>query len=129
MNAQSGAGKRVLVIDDEESIFEMIRGLLAESGYQVDVASDGESGLRRITQQRYDLALCDWKMPGLNGQQVYEHVRAVNPALSERMIFITGDVISEKVQTFLTKQKRVCLSKPFSIAQLKAALDRAVGSG
>jgi len=63
----------------------MVREALAEHGYEVDLAQDGETALQRLNQVSYDLTLCDWKMPGLNGQQVYERLRASNPALSERL--------------------------------------------
>ena len=59
------------------------------------VMSDGETALRRMRQRSYDLALCDWKMPGLNGEQIYERLRAINPSMSERMIFIIGDVVND----------------------------------
>jgi signal transduction histidine kinase len=117
-----GNGKRVLVIDDEESLLEMMKETLSQEGYEVDTASDGESGLRRLNQLSYDLTLCDWKMPGLNGQEVYERVRSTNPAISDRMIFITGDVISPKTQAFLQKSKRRCLSKPFSLEEFRNAV-------
>ena len=65
-------------------------------------------------------------MPGLNGEQIYERLRKANPALSERLIFITGDVINEKVQEFLRDQKKVCLSKPFSIVEFRAAVGNAL---
>jgi two-component system NtrC family sensor kinase len=123
---REGAGKKVLVIDDEESILEMVRAALSESGYEVDVANDGESGLRQMGQTRYDLTLCDWKMPGLNGQQIYERVRASNPEMSERMVFITGDVINGTTQKFLQDRKKVCLSKPFSLVEFRAAVGKAM---
>jgi two-component system NtrC family sensor kinase len=122
-----GAGKKVLVIDDEEPILEMLKETLSQEGYEVHTASDGESGLRRLNQISYDLTLCDWKMPGLNGQEVYERVRTSNPAVSDRMIFITGDVISPKTQAFLEKSKRRCLSKPFSLQEFRDAVR--AGSG
>ena len=123
-----GQGRKILVIDDEEAILEMVRETLLQQGYEVDIARDGESALRRATQKRYDLALCDWKMPGLNGEQIYERLRAANPALSERLIFITGDVINEKVQDFLRERNKVCLSKPFSIAEFRTAIGKALGN-
>ena len=126
VNGREGVGKKVLVIDDEEAILQMVRDALSEHGYEVDIARDGESALRILTQRAYDLALCDWKMPGLNGQQVYERIRASNPALSDRMIFITGDVISDKTQKFLEEQKKVCLSKPFSLTEFRAAIGKAL---
>lgn len=123
-----GVGKKVLVIDDEEAILQMVRETLAEQGYEVDVARDGESALSRLGQTSYDLALCDWRMPGLNGQQIYERVRASNPALSERMIFFTGDVINDKAERFLRESQRVCLSKPFSLVEFRAAIGKALAS-
>jgi two-component system NtrC family sensor kinase len=123
-NIREGAGRRVLVIDDEDSILQMIREALAVSGYQVDVARDGETALQRLSESRYDLTLCDWKMPGLNGEQIYERVRATNPDMSRRMIFITGDVMNEKTQEFLRVRDSVCLSKPFTLAEFRAAISR-----
>jgi signal transduction histidine kinase/ActR/RegA family two-component response regulator len=124
--ATEGAGRRVLVIDDEDAILEMVQEMLGVRGYQVDVARDGESALRRIEQSRYDLALCDWKMPGLNGRQVYERLRVSNPVLAERMIFVTGDVVSDTTQAFLEERKKVCLTKPFSLDEFRAAVSRAL---
>jgi two-component system NtrC family sensor kinase len=120
-----GSGKRILVIDDEEAILEMVKETLSQDGYEVDTAPDGESGLRRLNQISYDLTLCDWKMPGLTGQEIYERLRQTNPAVSERMIFITGDVVNQKTQTFLEKSKKVCLAKPFSLEEFRQAVARA----
>jgi two-component system NtrC family sensor kinase len=127
--SKSGTGKKVLVIDDEESILEMMKETLSQEGYEVDTAPDGESGLRRLNQISYDLTLCDWKMPGLNGQEIYERIKSSNPAVSDRMIFITGDVINEKTQTFLEQSRRVCLSKPFSLEDFRKAVDAASKPG
>lgn len=127
-NRTEGAGKKVLVIDDEEAILQMMRETLAQQGYEVDTARDGESALRSLNQKPYDLALCDWKMPGLNGEQVYERIRMTNPALSERMIFITGDVINDKAQQFLQQRKKICLSKPFSLGEFRRAIGRALAA-
>jgi two-component system NtrC family sensor kinase len=127
-NAREGVGKRVLVIDDEDSILQMIQEALTVNGYKVDVARDGETALRRLGQYHYDLALCDWKMPGLNGEQVYERLRSSNPEMSRRLIFITGDVVSEKTQEFLQASDKVCLSKPFTLAEFRAAIGRMLSS-
>lgn len=121
-----GLGKKVLVIDDEDAILQMVRETLTAQGYEVDVARDGESALSRLGETSYDLTLCDWKMPGLNGQQVYERLRVSNPKLSERVIFITGDVINDKAEKFLRESKRVCLSKPFSLVEFRAAVGKAL---
>jgi two-component system NtrC family sensor kinase len=125
---REGVGKRVLVIDDEEPILQMVREALTPQGYEVDIASDGATALRRIAEKQYDVALCDWKMPGLNGQQVYERARAVNPALSDRIIFITGDIINERTRKFLEQQNKICLPKPFTIAEFRLAIKKVLSA-
>jgi two-component system NtrC family sensor kinase len=131
-STREGIGKRVLVIDDEDSILQMIREALMRNGYRVDIARDGEAGLQRMNQYHYDLALCDWKMPGLNGQQIFEKLHADNPEMSRRLIFITGDVVNEKTQEFLRTRDKVCLSKPFTLVEFRSAINRvmaAAGAG
>ena len=83
-----------------------------------DTATDGEAGLRHLDRQNYDVMLCDWKMPGLNGQQVYEQLRRTNPRFCQRIIFITGDVINDQMRQFLETEKRPCLIKPFTLSEL-----------
>jgi signal transduction histidine kinase len=126
---RDGSGKRVLVIDDEDTILQMIREALTMNGFKVDVARDGESALRRLGQYHYDLALCDWKMPGLGGQQVFERLQASNPDMSRRLIFITGDVVNEKAQEFLRNCDKVCLSKPFTLGEFRTAINRVMMPG
>src|SRR5262249_52348875 len=125
-NVRQGAGKKVLVIDDEETILQVVCETLKDQGYEVDAVRDGETALQRLSHTSYDLALCDWKMPGLNGQQVFERIKVSNPKLSERMIFITGDVINEKTQAFLRDCNKLCLSKPFSLEEFRAAVGKAL---
>ena len=122
MTWREGAGKRVLVIDDEEPILNLVRENLGRHGYEVMVARHGEAGLKELKQNRFDVTFCDWKMPGLNGRQVYERLRTTNPQLCRRMVFITGDVINEPMRQFLESEKVPCLTKPFALPELRAAI-------
>src|SRR6185503_7453382 len=96
--APRGDGRRVLVIDDEEAILDFVVEVLSADGFNVDTASDGDAALRQLRERRYDLTLCDWKMPGLNGQGLFERVRRDNPAVARRFVFMTGDVINQQVE-------------------------------
>ena len=58
----------------------------------------------------------------MNGRDVYEQLSTFNPGLCKRMIFVTGDVINERMQQFLEAEDRPCLSKPFVISELRAAI-------
>ena len=117
-----GNGRRVLVVDDEEGILEMLSELLSQLGFKVDTANNGESALQRSSANRYEAVFCDWKMPGLSGQQVYERMRVTEPATAERMIFVTGDVASENTRNFFETERRPFVAKPFTIRELREAL-------
>jgi CheY-like chemotaxis protein len=58
----------------------------------------------------------------LSGQDVFERVRRRDPAQADRIIFITGDVVNDKTRRFLEEQKRVCLPKPFTLAEFREAI-------
>jgi len=117
--SREGVGKKVLVIDDEEMILEMLREELISIGYAVYVAIDGETALKQLEKNHYDALLCDWKMPGLNGRGVYEQLRKKNSALCRRVIFITGDVVNEPMRNFLEQENRPCLAKPFAFEEVR----------
>ena len=65
-------------------------------------------------------------MPGLNGRQVYERIRTTDSAMSNRLIFMTGDVINDRIQEFLKQEKKLCLTKPFSLTEFEDAIRQAL---
>jgi len=97
---------------------------LVRRGFTVETARDGGEGLRRIAQTHFDLIVCDWKMPGLNGQQVFERLRTNHPHAAGRFIFLTGDVVNERTQHFLHESGVPCLAKPFSLAEFGALIKK-----
>lgn len=123
-----GAGKKILVVDDEDSLLHMIREELTTHKYQVVTVSNGESALNEVRRQKFDAIVCDLKMPGLNGRQVYERLREENPEASQRMLFVTGDIIGDPLRNFLEAEKRPCLSKPFSLSDLRQAVKETLQS-
>ena len=121
-DVREGAGKRILCVDDEESLLHMIKEELTAHSYEVITAPNGEAALREVRAQKFDAIICDLKMPGLNGRQVYERLREENPLASRRMVFVTGDIIGDQLKNFLETEKRPCLTKPFSLADLRQAV-------
>ena len=119
-----GTGKNILVIDDEESILQLTRSTLTPRGYRVDTVSDGESALRLVAENRYDLILCDWKMPGLNGEQVHARLHSDHPVAAAKMVFMTGDIMNDRTQKFLLEKNIYCISKPFSLEELRGVIKR-----
>jgi two-component system, NtrC family, sensor kinase len=114
-----GKGRKVLVVDDEADILDLVGKILARQGYRVQTALDGQSALRHLAAERFDLILSDWKMPGLSGQQLFERLLETDAEAAQRMVFMTGDVLSEKTEKFLREHGKTCLPKPFSVAELQ----------
>lgn len=119
IDLQEGAGKKVLVVDDEEFILQMVQEELRRLHYETTTASTGESALRQLRAAHFDVVLCDLKMPGLNGRQIYERLHAESPEICQSMVFVTGDVINESLRQFLSRENRPCLAKPFRLAELR----------
>jgi signal transduction histidine kinase/CheY-like chemotaxis protein len=120
--AASTAGRRVLVIDDEEWILTMTRTVLEEEGYIVDVALDADEALSKVASNHYDLMVCDQKMPGLSGSQLYQRLQIDDPRAADRFLFMTGDIMGDNFQEFLKESKKKCLTKPFSLTQLRTTV-------
>lgn len=117
-----GDGRRVLVIDDEEWILELVRQILEQDGFSVDTATNGDLALAQVSQSTYELLVCDWKMPGLSGPQLYHRIAETNPEAASRLMFMTGDVVSDSFQHFLRQHTKRCLSKPFSVQELRHSI-------
>jgi two-component system NtrC family sensor kinase len=110
---------RVLVADDEEGIREVLKISLEGIGYKVDVAEDGLKALALIADQRYDLILSDLRMPQLGGEELFEKIRTTNPDLANRIVFVTGDTVSDESRRFLEGTGNRWISKPFRIDQVE----------
>jgi len=109
---------RILLIDDESGTLEVLARMLEERGYQADAVTDGEEALLRLGRTRYDLILCDIRMPGLSGSELYRRLEAYDPELARRVIFVTGDVMSAGTRRFLEQSGASYLGKPFDLAEL-----------
>ena len=111
-------GLRVLVVEDEPALAVAVSEALVDAGFTVDRAADGEEGLTRLTEARYDLIVCDLKMPRIDGMQFYRAMAAATPALARRVIFVTGDVAGTDAERFLEETGCRWLSKPFRLGDL-----------
>jgi signal transduction histidine kinase len=118
------AGRKVLVVEDEPALATAVAEALADAGFSVDRAADGEEGLTRAIEGRYDLIVCDLKMPRLDGMQFYRAIAAAAPELARRVIFVTGAVAGTEAERFFEETGCRWLAKPFRLGDLlRAASD------
>ena len=78
--------KHILIVDDEEAVAYVFERYLAIKGFRVSVATSGEQALEAYRADRPDLVITDYKMPGMNGEELLRRLRALDPALPAIMI-------------------------------------------
>jgi len=120
-------GKRILVVDDEQAVAEVMVRALQEEGYQVSVAFDGYTAGVKMATTRPDLLVLDLIMPGIDGFSVCKQVKADPEARRTKVIAITGFVREGNVEKALECGADLCLEKPFRMQTLKAAVARLLG--
>src|SRR5215468_7906713 len=105
---------KILVVDDDPALHQVIEGALAREGHMLFRATDGEKGMDLLAHEQIDLAIIDFVMPGMDGLEFLEHARGDHPDL--KAIMITAFGTPEAVLGAL--RKKVCdfLVKPFGVA-------------
>lgn len=123
------ASARILVIDDERSILDLVSAYLKEEGYQVLTASDGESGLKAALLERPDVVVLDIMLPGMDGVEVLTRLRRESDVY---VIMLTAKAEETDKVVGLSVGADDYLTKPFSprelVARVRAALRRLQGS-
>jgi len=107
--------KRVLVVDDDDNLREILSAILSKGDRAVDTARDGIAALELISQNQYDVVLSDLRMPGLDGPALYEALRTMQQRSAPRVIFMTGNADIADDATFLRSNTEPILEKPFNI--------------
>jgi two-component system NtrC family sensor kinase len=127
-SAATVSPKRILVVDDEQDIGELLRDALSAAGHQVDVAVDGAAALEQLARQHYDLIVTDTKMPRVDGIALYQELGRRFPALRSRVVFITGDALDRAKREFLESTGAPFLLKPFDVAEARRLVQRMLGA-
>lgn len=115
-NAALNASRRVLVVDDDESIRDLCGMVLRTAGYKVDLAAHGGDGLMKLSQSDYDLVISDVNMPELGGLEFHEAAMSL-PGERRMFLFMSGGA-SEELFLAISERGLKCLEKPFRISEL-----------
>lgn len=122
--APAGGKGRVLVVDDEVSIREMLAEVLELEGYQVRVAEDGRAALEHLANLHFDLVLTDLKMPKLGGIELLEQMETVSP--SSVAVIMTGFGTVETAIGAMKRGAHDYILKPFKLDEVLTVVERAV---
>lgn len=121
--------KRVLVVEDEPTVARLIADVLSEDGHSVTTLLDSRQAIAQVEQGRYDLVICDLKMPGLDGRHFYRWLASTGNPLRDRIIFVTGDTLTARTLEFLEQNRLPYVPKPFRVDELKTAVRRILHEG
>jgi CheY-like chemotaxis protein len=106
------------VLEDEPTVARLIADVLEDEGLRVDVLLDPREALDRAAHEQYALAICDMKMPELDGEHFYQALAAAKNPLRERFLFVTGDVLAAHTRDFLQRNHLPHVAKPFRVEEL-----------
>jgi two-component system NtrC family sensor kinase len=115
--------RRVLVADDEPSLRDLMLKALTPRGHVVETVADGAAALERLQAAPYDVLLLDLRMPGLDGRETLERLRADPPAAPPRVVIMTGDSVRPETRSWLEGTGLPVLGKPFTLEALVAAVE------
>ncbi|MCV2868453.1 ATP-binding protein [Defluviimonas sp. WL0002] len=118
---------RILVVDDEEDVSDLIREILVRDGFDVAIANTAEAALKMTDDQDFTLILTDLNMPGMGGRGFYETLLRKRPSLARRVGFVTGDTMSPQARGFLDGAGRPFLEKPIAPAELRKLAQSMLG--
>ena len=123
--------KKILVIDDEELLTKTFSLLLEKNGYEVYIAKNGRDALAMTEEERFDLIICDIRMPGVNGIETIKTIRSFpgsNNSFDIPVIFVTG-FANDNAETQAKELKPVAyLFKPFDMQELMRTIKEKLSS-
>ena len=115
---------RVLVVDDEQQIREMLRERLELEGYSCAICADGDAALETLAQEPFEVVVSDFRMPGMSGLTLLEKVRQLHPRLAFIMVTVEDDA-----QVIIQAMKQGAIDyllKPSQIRAVAASVERAL---
>jgi CheY-like chemotaxis protein len=120
-------GKRILVVDDEIEVAEVLAEFLAMDQHTVAVERNGAFALARPDLAQHDVIFTDVRMPVLDGAGLFRRATERHPVLATRFVFITGGTLRERETELLEQTEAPSLTKPFTLHDVRAVLRRVLG--
>ncbi|HXC33149.1 MAG TPA: ATP-binding protein [Verrucomicrobiae bacterium] len=125
---RAAARERILVVEDEPTVAELIADVMAEEGHTVETLLDSRAALRRLEERNYSLVICDLKMPYVDGPALYRALERRDSPMQHRLLLVTGDTMGSRTLEFLKASGLPYLAKPFLVEELKEAVRQALAA-
>ncbi len=115
----------VLVVDDQFADRETLKAILEDKGYRVATAKDGAEAIKMVKEKHYDIIFLDVKLPGMNGVQVFEQVKKIDPKAA--VIMMTGYSVEDLVRRAVSQGAYTCIYKPFDMEKVIGLVEEICG--
>lgn len=122
------ARARILLVDDEPMVTQLITDMLSMDGYDVDSASNGIAALEKVQGRRYDLILTDLHMPEMDGAGLYRELTRQQTYPLPKIIFLTGTAGTSEAHRLVRETGLPLLRKPFNVAELLELVRKTLGA-
>ena len=118
--------EHILVVEDEPTVSQLISDVMSEMGHRVDTLLDSREVFDRLKENKYDLIICDLRMPHLDGPALYRELIRRGSPFRHKLLFVTGDTMGPRSLEFLHSHAVPYLAKPFLVEELKEAVRKAI---
>ena len=120
--------EHILVVEDEPTVSQLISDVMSEMGHRVDTLLDSREVFDRLKDGKYDLIICDLRMPHLDGPELYRELVRRRSPFQHKLLFVTGDTMGPRSLEFLNSNAVPYLAKPFLVEELKEAVRQALSA-
>jgi PAS domain S-box-containing protein len=122
--SNEGSRRRVLLVDDEPAIIELLTDILTMDGHGVDVARNSRIAMLKLSSFSYDNIITETNMQHGDGRDLHKRIRDIDPSLAANVIFITDDSIGSDTREYVNKTGNAFLEKPFNLHDLRELLNK-----
>lgn len=116
---------KIVLVDDEEDLLELVKGYLEGEGHTVFTAAEGKAGLELILQEKPEIAFLDIRLPGMTGLEILVQAKSAQPDL--KVVMLTGCQDEETDQKAAAEGALRILKKPVGLQEIQSAISASLG--
>lgn len=121
--------KKILIVDDESFMRTVLSGIIKHMGFiGVSEARDGKAALEMLRAKSFDICFCDWEMPGMNGLDLFNEIKADEVLKDVKFVMVTGNSEAEKVKEAIESGIKEYIAKPFNEVVIRKKLIKVLSS-
>lgn len=111
---------RILIVDDEEVVLDLLQEILAIDKYQTRVLRDPREALELLKKEDFDIIISDFRMPWMTGEDFYRKAAALKPGIEKKFIFTSGEMDPVRKKEFIRKTGVEVIMKPFRMNEIRS---------